>query len=371
MANDLAAVIPTILKMGARTLRSNCPTVRLVDTQYSPEPGEFGSSVDVTRVRSMTAYDVVPAATSQTPSDVVTYKTPIQINQWKAQSFAFTDKEVREVLQGTFPKAIEAALISVAESVESVVQSEFKKFFQTAGTVGTVPFAAGTIADATLCDRRLNDTKTPPSMRQMVVNAAAWQNMKNVATFHKQNEFRDSQVLSTGALANVLGFGVNMSQLVTTHTAGTGSGYLVNNGSGLAVGAKTATVDTGSGTILVGDIVTFAGHTQTYVVTAALAANNFSFEPGLVATVADNAAVTVLATHTLNAAFHREAIQIATRAPMRSQIPGAQVAQIRDEETGLVLALEYHREWFRDHWAFSVLFGTATAYREMGVRLLA
>jgi hypothetical protein len=75
---------------------------------------------------------------------------------------------------------------------------------------------------------------------------------------------------------------------------GTASGYLINNGGGYAAAATTVVVDTGTGTLLVGDTVTFAGVTGEYVVTAALASNSFSFLPGLAGAVADNAAITVV-----------------------------------------------------------------------------
>lgn len=79
---------------------------------------------------------------------------------------------------------------------------------------------------------------------------------------------------------------------------GTASGYLINNGGGYAAGISTVVVDTGTGTLLVGDTVTFAGVTGEYVVTAALASNSFSFLPPLAGAVADNAAVSLVGTPT-------------------------------------------------------------------------
>lgn len=75
---------------------------------------------------------------------------------------------------------------------------------------------------------------------------------------------------------------------------GTGEGYLVNNGAGYGIGATSIAVDTGTGTMLVGDQIKFAGHATLYTVATALTAGVVVIAaPGLVATVADNEAVTV------------------------------------------------------------------------------
>lgn len=75
--------------------------------------------------------------------------------------------------------------------------------------------------------------------------------------------------------------------------AGTGVGYLVNNGAGYAIGASTIAVDTGTGTVLLGDRVTFAGHATVYTVTTGLSGGAIQITPALTSSVADNAAMTI------------------------------------------------------------------------------
>ena len=62
-----------------------------------------------------------------------------------------------------------------------------------------------------------------------------------------------------------LGIGVRV-RLLTSTAQGTGAGYLINNGGGYAAGVVTVAVDTGAGSVLKGDIITFAGVSGTYVV---------------------------------------------------------------------------------------------------------
>lgn len=133
-------------------------------------------------------------------------------------------------------------------------------------------------------------------------------------------------------LSPVMGFNFGMSQNVDTHTTGGYDGaYLVN---GVPTeGSKTLAVDTGTGTLTVGDILTIAnvnrvnpntkqstGDLQKFVVTAAYAggAGNVSVEPAFISTgpyqnidalPANNAAITELGTlstaYRQNLAYHR------------------------------------------------------------------
>ena len=162
-----------------------------------------------------------------------------------------------------------------------------------------------------------------------------------------------------------------MSQHVPTHTAGTGESYVVNKADGYTAGATTIEVDGGSGTMLVGDIVTSAGHDQPYVVAEALASNQFRIAPGLQAAVADDAAVTLKATHVVNLVFHRDAIAFATR-PLEGTVRpglGSVVETAVDPESGLALRLEVTRQHKLTRYAFDLLWGAALVRPELAVRL--
>lgn len=87
--------------------------------------------------------------------------------------------------------------------------------------------------------------------------------------------------------------GSNQVLRIPQQDYGAGSGYLINGA--LAANAQTITVDTGSGTIAAGEVVTIGNFR--YLVTRALTtASPYTFDiasPGLREAVADNAAVTV------------------------------------------------------------------------------
>jgi len=182
------------------------------------------------------------------------------------------------------------------------------------GTAGTTPFAS-TLADPAQVRKILDDNGAPLSGRSLVINTTAGAALRTLGQLTKANEAGTAMTLRDGELLNLHGFSVRESAQINNATAGTGSGYLINEASGYAVGATSLTLDTGSGTILAGDVITIGSHK--YVVKTALAANVVVIQsPGLVAAVANNAEVTVNATSARNIAFSSDAIVLATRLPI-------------------------------------------------------
>ena len=120
--------------------------------------------------------------------------------------------------------------------------------------------------------------------------------------------------LRDGELLNLQGFSVRESAQINNDVVGTGTSYVLD-GAGTA-GDTTIAIDTGSGTILAGDIVTIDGNK--YVVDTGVAApgNLVIAAPGLVADVADTSTVTVNAVSARNLAFSSDAVTLATRLPI-------------------------------------------------------
>ena len=140
-------------------------------------------------------------------------------------------------------------------------------------------------------------------------------------------------------------------------------------------GDATVAVTGGTGDFVVGDLISFAGHDQTYVVTAGGAASGstLSIAPSLQVDVAGSAAITVTADHELNLAFHRDAIAFVTR-PLASDPDanalGSIVRSISDPESRLTLRLEITRQNKQTNWSWDILYGYAVIRRELGARFL-
>jgi len=180
------------------------------------------------------------------------------------------------------------------------------------GTAGTTPFGSN-LGDSAQVRKILDDNGAPASGRSMVIDTAAGANLRTLQQLTKANEAGSTMTLRDGELLNVHGFSIRESAQINNATAGGGLSYQTDDA--FSVGETGISVDTGSGTILAGDIVTIGNHK--YVVEAELSAGQFDIAaPGLQEAVADNTTVTVNADSSRNLAFSSDALTLATRLPV-------------------------------------------------------
>ncbi len=372
MANTLTAIMPKILARSLLQLRKQAIMPRLVNGSYSREAAMSGSTIDVPipsdngAAEDVTPGNTPPSATNSTPTTV-----QIALDKWKKKGFHLSDKDMLDIDRNRdfVPMQMSQAVSAIADSVNAAIFAEYKKIYGFVGTAGTTPFAS-TVAGATDLRKTLNQQRAPRADRRAVLNFDAEANALALSQFSDLEKTGDMAVKIDGELGRKYGFQWFSDDDVPTHTAGTGSGYLLNGAA--SAGATSVTVDTGSGTILVGDIVTFAGHTQTYAVTAALASNVFSVYPALQAAVADNAAVTLKASHVVNLGFHRDAFAFANRPLVGSAVDaelGNRIISMQDPQTGLTMRLEVSRQYKQTQWELDILFGCKLVRPELAVRL--
>ena len=320
MANTLSNLIPDVyaaLDVVSRELVGALPGVtrdpkadRLA-TNQTLRIAQTPTNTTATYTPSM----AIPSAIDQTVANA-----SLTLSKNKYAGFSWTGEEEYGMDQGPGFLSIrqnqiaQAFRVLVNEMENDVCDALAQGASRATGTAGTTPFASN-LGDSAQVRKILDDNGAPGSGRSLVLNTAAGAALRTLGQLTKANEAGQSMTLRDGELLNMHGFSIRESAQINDATAGTGSGYLINNASGYAVGSTALTLDTGTGTILVGDIITIGSNK--YVVSVALASNVVTIAaPGLVAAVADNAAVTVNATSARNLAFSSDAIVLATRLPM-------------------------------------------------------
>lgn len=223
------------------------------------------------------------------------------------------------------------------------------------GTAGTTPFASN-LNDLSNIRRLLVDRGCPDDGQiSAVYNTAAGVNLRNLSNLYKVNEAGNEDLLRRGVLLDLYGMKIRESAQIASHTAGSGASYLLNGA--VAIGDTSITVDTGSGTILAGDVVTIGNFK--YVVATALAANVFTINSGMREAVADNTAITVAATQTANVAFHRQAVELAMRPialPMGGDLAVDRMT-VQDNFSGLVFDIAVYKGYQKAMMEVSCLYG--------------
>lgn len=381
MSNTLTPVVDKLLATGLLALREAAFMPLVVNRGYDNMAGEKGSTVDVPIPSAVTAVDVTPAATPPSTSDVTLTSVSVPMDQWKEAPFYLTDKERMEIVETSFfPMQASEAIKSLANVVNTYIFSKMRLgTFGYAGTAGTTPFASDT-SGATAVRKVLTKQLAPTDPRYIVIDPDAEANALGLRAFQDASFGGGADALLRGQIGEKLGFRWLTHQLVPTHTAGTiTTGLIAKAATAQAVGDQTivctTAASTGACALLAGDIITFAGHTQTYVLTAAAtqasAATDVTLNiyPGLQTALAGSEAVSVKATHVCNLAFHRDAFAFATRPLAGSSHPGSIIRSVSDAESGLTLRLEITREHKRDRYSYDILYGGAMVRPELAARL--
>lgn len=381
MSNTLTAVVPKLLAQGLLALRQMAIMPMLVNRGYETLAGQKGTTIDIPIPSAITVQDVAPGATPPVTAVVAPTSVSITLDQWKEAPFYLTDKELQEVVSGIIPMQASEAIKALANTVDSYIFGLYKGVYGYYGTAGATPFATDT-SDATKVRAILDNQLAPLGDRRVVMNADAQANALNLTAFQNTQFATDASDVIAGKLTPKFGFAWFMDQNVPTHTAGTiTTGLIAKAATAVAIGATsvvaTTAASTGACALKAGDIITFAGSTQTYAVgadvTQAAAATDtaaISITPPLVKALVGSEAITVKATHVVNLAFHRDAFAFANR-PL--DVPtdglGAIVQSAIDPVSGLTLRLEITREHKRTRYSYDILYGGLLVRAALAARL--
>lgn len=384
MANSLSSVLPTIYLAADRVCREMTGFIPASFRNSGAQRAAKDQTITYPIVPAMTAADITPAAASSTGTDQTIGAGSMSISKSRKVSFHWTGEQTLSLRNGDDPQGQNILRDQFAQAMRTLVNevendlwlAAYKAASRAFGTAGTTPFAtAGDMSDFAGVARILDDNGAPATDRHLVVSSAALANLRGKQSIlFKANEAGDGGAfLRTGAIGEVMGFDIHNSYPIAQVIKGTGAGYLINMAGNLLVGGTDVTVDTGTGTILAGDIVTFAGTADKYVVNSALAANVFSIgKPGSLAIEADNDAVTVGGNYTPNVAFVRDALHLITRAPAEPEGGDSAVDAtiVTDPKTGLAFEVRLYKQYRQVSFEVGLAWGVKAVKSEFIATLI-
>ena len=366
MANvltDLAADIYKAADVVGRELVGFIPAVTV--NANGSERVAKGDVVRASFTRAASVVDVSESMTIPEGTDQTVDNKTLTISKTRAVQIPYTGEDVRHLNNGigfetVYGDQIAQAMRALVNEIEADVATEaYKNASRAFGTAGTTPFGSN-FSEVAEIRQILADNGMPMNDGQasLVLNTVAGTNLRQLAQLQKANESGGTDLLRQGVLLDLQGLMMRESAQVQSHTKGTGASYLLNDASS-AIGDTSIAADGGTGTILAGDVVTFNGDTNKYVVNTALSGGAFAIGgPGLRSALADNAAITVGNSYTANVAFHRRALELAIR-PLAE--PPSSLASdtmtVSDAASGLTFTVSVYPGYHKSMIEVSVAWG--------------
>jgi hypothetical protein len=366
--NTITGLVPDIyeaLDLVSREMTGMIPSVTM---SASAERAAVGQSIEVDVEPVGNVVDITPAMTVPEPTGQTSGTTNIVITKSRAAEFGFNGEASKGLNTGPGYANVRAnkiaqAIRAIVNEVETDLCALQSTFSRAAGVAGTTPFA--TINDytaATFAQKILKDNggNIDP---QLVISTTA-----SATMLGKQSAVDSAgtdSLLRQGVLVDRFGMPIRESGFINDHTAGDGDSA-TTNAAGYAVGAKVITLaSAGTGAVLAGDVVTFAGDTNQYAVTSGDAdvSNGGTITlgaPGLrVAIGAGAVAITVVASSSRNMCFARSALVLALRAPALPE-EGDNASDrmlITDPRSGMTLEFAMYKGYRKVRYEVSAAWG--------------
>jgi len=355
VGRELTGFIPSVtINAGSErvakddTVRSHFTRAQTVNTTFAP---------------AMT----IPEGTDQT----VDNKT-MTMDSYASVQIPYTGEDIKHLRNGAgfetvYGDQIKQAFRTCANKIENALAlAAYKASSRAYGTAGTTPFASN-FNEIPQLRKILADNGCPfDGQLSIVMDTSAGAALRSLAQLQKANEAGGTEMLRQGTLLDIQGFMLKESGQIATHTKGTGASATTDN-TGYAVGSSTLTLaSAGTGTILSGDIVTFAGDTANkYVINTGDSdvSNGGTIvlgTPGIrVAMSAATKAITVGNSYTPNVAFHKAAIELAIRPPAQPNGGDAavDVMIVQDPWSGLTFEIAVYKGYMKTMIEVRCLYG--------------
>lgn len=373
MSNTLTTLAPTLFSAAKEVAAEPFGVVGAINTSFDDKGVAKGDNVSVDIAPTRAAADFTPGATTSTGDDSISAKIDVTITKSRKVSWHLTGEQQRSLANATISQDWVKQLVSqgmrtLRNEAEVDAALAVKVGASRAyGTAGTAPFASDLTA-LTNARKILVDNGVPKADLQMVFDTNAGLNLRNLGVLQNAYQAGSDAERRTGEFLPQMGFRLSESAGIGIHTKGTGASY-TTSGTALAVGTTSIPIITGTGTVLAGDVVTFAGDTNKYVVLTGVAAPGTIVlqSPGLkVAIAASATAMTVGNNYTANLAFERGAVVGVLRPPIMPPNPTIEQMLVSDDKgmTYLMLQIaQYGQLSWEMHlaWGFKSVNGEFSA----------
>jgi hypothetical protein len=267
---------------------------------------------------------------------------------------------------------------TLANEIEADLAAKYVEASNAVVPAGTLLFDAANYSDAANANRELNLNGAPQGNRSLILSNAAAARFRGNAQYTGANTAGNEAMLRQGVMLDQFGMMIRESNQINDVAKGTGASATTDN-AGYAIGATVLTLaSAGTGTIVAGDALTFAGDANVYVVASGDAdvSNGGTITlaaPGLrVAMSAATKAITVVDGSERNMAFSKNAIHLATRLPARPMEGdlSRNAVIVQDPRSGLAFEIAQYEMYHQVKFEIAIAYGIAVIKPEHLVLLV-
>lgn len=339
----------------------------------------LGDNVRSHFTRTPTVQGLTPSMTIPEGNDQTVDTKTLTIDTPASVQIPWTGEEMKHVNNGSgfetiYGDQIQQAFRAITNQMEaSTWQATYRAASRAFGVAGTTPFGSNFNEVAEIRQILIDNGCPDDGQLSLVFNTAAGTKMRNLSSLQKVNESGTDQLLRQGVLLNLQNIMLKESAGIGLVTKGSGAGYTTNT-TGYPVGATSITLISGSGNVQPGEVVTFAGDANQYVVAAGVSAPGVITlaEPGLRQAITTAAtAMTASNSFTANVALHKGAVEVAMR-PMADPAGGDAAVDkmlVQDPRSGLIFEVAAYKGFKKAMFMVSCVYGIK-AWKTQNIALL-
>ncbi|RZL39235.1 MAG: P22 coat - protein 5 family protein [Rubrivivax sp.] len=345
-ANVFTALQPTLFSAAQEVSAEPFGVISAIAASFDDKSVAIGDTVTVPVAPTRAISDFTPAMTPTAGDDATPVGVPVQITFSKKVSWNMTGEQLLSLQNGDNDREwvrqmIAQGMRTLRNYAELQACTAIKVGASRAvGTAGTNPFASdiNIIADVR---KVLMDNGAPLADLQLCIDSTAGTAARKLGIIQQAYQAGSDEERRSGTLLRQFGFQIRESAGISTHTKGTGASYVTSGST--AAGVRDIALVTGTGTVLPGDIVTFAADSANkYVINTGVAApGTISLgRPGARVTIATANAMTIGNNYAPNLAFERNAVVGIMRPPKFTPNPTIQSTLISDMQGMTYLLVE-------------------------------
>ncbi|MAB96933.1 MAG: P22 coat - protein 5 family protein [Pseudomonadaceae bacterium] len=362
MANIFTSLQPVLYSAAQEVSNEPFGVVSAINANFDDKGVAVGDTVKVPVAPVRTPTDFTPAATAPQGDDATASAVDVAITASKKVSWFMTGEQIRSLQNGGndqewVRQLVAQGMRSLRNLAEVAACTAIKQGASRAvGTAGTNPFATdiNVIADVR---KVLFDNGAPMADLQLCIDSSAGVAARKLGIIQQAYQAGSDAERRSGDLLRQFGFQIRESAGITTHTKGTGASYVTSGAT--AAGVRDVALVTGTGTVLSGDVVTFAADAANkYVVNTGIAAPGTITlgRPGAKVEIATANAMTVGNSYAPNLAFERSAVVGIMRPPIFPSNATIQQTMISDQ-MGMTYLLLQIEQYGQTTWELHLAYG--------------